>query len=110
MARFALRPSPSHAHVAVLGRPWFGRREPRPDAQASIRLRGAVCSEKYSCSSSLGKSVMSPGKVEEHLAEKAEPVLGFKPSSSFKRSPIGILIYVVCGVLALISMRVAGVL
>jgi hypothetical protein len=51
----------------------------------------------------------SLGEVEEQLAEKAEPVLGFKPSSSFKRSPIGILIYVVCGILALISMRIAGV-
>ena len=47
--------------------------------------------------------------MEEHLAEKEEPVLGFKPQSSFKRRPIGILIYVVCGVLELISMRVAGV-
>jgi hypothetical protein len=55
------------------------------------------------------KTMASLGEVEEHLAEKAEPVLGFKPSSSFKRSPIGILIYVVCGILALISMRVAGV-
>ena len=54
------------------------------------------------------QNMKSLGEVEEHLAEKAEPVLGFKPSSSFKRSPIGILIYVVCGVLALISMRVAG--
>lgn len=51
----------------------------------------------------------SLGEVEEHLAEKAEPVLGIKPSSSLKRSPIGILIYVVCGILALISMRIAGV-
>ena len=52
---------------------------------------------------------MPPGEAEKHLAEEAEPVLAFKPSSSFKRSPIGILIDVVCGVLALISMRVAGV-
>ncbi len=55
------------------------------------------------------KNMKSLGEVEEHLAEQAEPVLGFKPSSSFKRSPIGILIYVVCGTLALISMRIAGV-
>ena len=49
------------------------------------------------------------GEIEEDLAEKAEPVLGFKPSSKFKRGPIGILIYVICGVIALISLRVSGV-
>ena len=51
----------------------------------------------------------SLGEMEESLAEKAEPVLGFKPSSKFKRGPIGILIYVVCGIIALISLRSAGV-
>tara|TARA_B100001121_G_C18147841_1_gene370899 strand:- start:245 stop:409 length:165 start_codon:yes stop_codon:yes gene_type:complete len=51
----------------------------------------------------------SLGEVEESLAEKAEPVLGFKPSSKFKRGPIGILIYVVCGIIALFSLRSAGV-
>ena len=47
--------------------------------------------------------------IEEDLAEKAEPVLGFKPSSKFKRGPIGILIYVVCGIIAFFSLRSAGV-
>ena len=51
----------------------------------------------------------SLGEVEEDLAEKAEPVLGFKPSSKFKRGPIGILIYVLCGIVAFISIRSAGV-
>ena len=41
--------------------------------------------------------------------EKAEPVLGFKPSSKFKRGPIGIIIYVVCGIIAFFSLRSAGV-
>ena len=49
-------------------------------------------------------------EIEERLADKAEPVLGFKPSSKFKRGPIGILIYVVCGIIALISLRSAGVI
>jgi hypothetical protein len=49
------------------------------------------------------------GEIEEDLANKAESVLGFKPSSKFKRGPIGILIYVVCGIIALISLRSAGV-
>lgn len=55
------------------------------------------------------KAMKSFGDVEEDLAEKAEPVLGFKPSSKFKRGPIGILIYVLCGIVAFISIRSAGV-
>jgi len=51
----------------------------------------------------------SIGEIEEDLAEKTEPILGFKPSSKFKRGPIGILIYIICGVIALISLRIAGV-
>jgi len=43
------------------------------------------------------------------LAEKAEPILGFKPSSKFKRGPLGILIYVVCGIIVFFSLRSAGV-
>ena len=49
------------------------------------------------------------GEIEEKLAEKAESVFGFKPSSKFKRGPIGILIYVVCGIIVFISLRSAGV-
>ena len=55
-------------------------------------------------------TVKSIGEIEEDLANKAEPVLGFKPSSSFKRGPIGLLIYAVCGVIAYLSLRSAGVL
>ena len=54
-------------------------------------------------------SMKSIGEIEEELAEKAEPVLWFKPSSKFKRGPIGILIYVVCGIIAFFSLRSAGV-
>ncbi|MBO63173.1 MAG: hypothetical protein CMA94_00125 [Euryarchaeota archaeon] len=57
----------------------------------------------------LALGMKSLGEVEEILAEKAEPVLGFKPSSKFKRGPIGILIYVLCGIIALFSLRSAGV-
>tara|TARA_Y100001980_G_C14548018_1_gene328960 strand:+ start:103 stop:267 length:165 start_codon:yes stop_codon:yes gene_type:complete len=49
------------------------------------------------------------GKIEEDLAEKVEPILGFKPSSKFKRSPMGIVIYVICSVIAFFSLRSAGV-
>ena len=55
------------------------------------------------------KNMKPLGEIEEELATKAEPVLGFKPSSKFKRGPIGILIYVLCGIVAFISMRSAGV-
>lgn len=51
----------------------------------------------------------SIGEIEDDLAKKAEPVLGFKPSSKFKRGPIGILIYIVCGIIAFFSLRNAGV-
>ena len=51
----------------------------------------------------------SIAEIEDNLAERAEPVLGFKPSSKFKRGPIGILIYVVCGIIAFFSLRSAGV-
>ena len=53
---------------------------------------------------------MNPiGEIEEDLAKKAEPVLGFKPSSKFRRGPIGIMIYIVCGIIAFFSLRSAGV-
>ena len=55
------------------------------------------------------QNMKSIGEIEEDLAEKAEPILGFKPSSKFKRGPIGILIYIVCGIIAFFSLRSAGV-
>ena len=51
----------------------------------------------------------SIGEIEEELAKKTEPILGFKPSSKFKRGPLGILIYVVCAIIAFFSLRSAGV-
>ena len=54
-------------------------------------------------------SMKSLGEIEQELAEKAEPVFGFKPSSKFKRGPIGIIIYVVCGIITFFSLRSAGV-
>ncbi len=35
-------------------------------------------------------------EIEENLADKAEPILGFRPSSKIKRGPIGILISIIC--------------
>ena len=38
----------------------------------------------------------SMGELEEDMATKAEPILGFRPSSKIKRGPIGILISIIC--------------
>ena len=38
----------------------------------------------------------SIGEIEENLADKTEPTLGFRPSSKIKRGPIGILISIIC--------------
>ncbi len=48
-------------------------------------------------------------EIEEDLANKVSPILGFKPSSKFKRGPIGVLIYFVCGVIALMTILRSGV-
>ena len=50
------------------------------------------------------------GEIEKDLAEKAEPILGFKPSSRIKRGPIGIIISIVCVVLVLIELSRSGVI
>ena len=50
------------------------------------------------------------GEIEEKLASKAEPILGFKPSSKIKRGPIGILISIVCVVIVYVELNRAGVI
>ena len=50
------------------------------------------------------------GEIEEKLASKAEPILGFKPSSKIKRGPIGILISVICIVIVLMEFSRAGII
>tara|TARA_B100001029_G_scaffold29150_1_gene21375 strand:+ start:436 stop:600 length:165 start_codon:yes stop_codon:yes gene_type:complete len=50
------------------------------------------------------------GEIEEKLAGKAEPILGFKPSSKIKRGPIGILISIICIVIVLRELSRAGVI
>lgn len=49
-------------------------------------------------------------EIEEDLGDKTESSLGFRPTSKFKRRPIGILIYALCGILALISLVASGVI
>ena len=48
------------------------------------------------------------GELEEKLASKAEPILGFKPSSKIKRGPIGILISIIC--LAIVIRQLVGLM
>ncbi len=50
------------------------------------------------------------GEIEENLANKAEPILGFKPSSKIKRGPIGILISIICIVIVLRELNNSGVI
>ncbi|MGB1461629.1 MAG: hypothetical protein ACPG7Z_04350 [Candidatus Thalassarchaeaceae archaeon] len=50
------------------------------------------------------------GEIEEKLADKAEPILGFRPSSKIKRGPIGILISIVCVVIVYVELNRAGVI
>ena len=50
------------------------------------------------------------GEIEEKLADKAEPILGFNPSSKIKRGPIGILISIICIVIVLRELSRAGVI
>ena len=50
------------------------------------------------------------GEIEEKLANKAEPILGFKPSSKIKRGPIGIIISIICIVIVLMEFNRSGVI
>ncbi len=52
----------------------------------------------------------SMGELEEDLASKAEPILGFKPSSKIKRGPIGIIISIICIVIVLMELNRSGVI
>ena len=55
--------------------------------------------------------IMKPiAEIEEKLASKAEPILGFKPSSKIKRGPIGILISIICIVIVYRELSRAGVI
>lgn len=55
-------------------------------------------------------NMKSIGEIEEDLANKVEPILGFKPSSKIKRGPIGILISIICIVIVLIELNSSGVI
>ncbi len=49
-------------------------------------------------------------EIEEKLASKAVPILGFKPSSKIKRGPIGILISIICIAIVYRELSRAGVI
>ncbi|MGB0628214.1 MAG: hypothetical protein ACPGN8_02905 [Candidatus Thalassarchaeaceae archaeon] len=50
------------------------------------------------------------GELEEELASKAEPILGFKPSSKIKRGPIGIIISIICIAIVFLELNRSGVI
>ena len=49
-------------------------------------------------------------KIEDKLAYKAEPILGFRPSSKVKRGRIGIIISIICLVYVIIELIKSGVI
>ena len=49
-------------------------------------------------------------KIEEKLADKTEPILGFRPSSKLKRGRIGIIISILCIVIVIIELIRSGVI
>ena len=49
-------------------------------------------------------------KIEEKLADKTEPILGFRPSSKLKRGRIGIIISIICIVIVIIELIRSGVI
>jgi len=49
-------------------------------------------------------------EIKENLANKVEPILGFKPSSKIKRGPIGILISIICITIVYGELNRAGVI
>ena len=49
-------------------------------------------------------------KIEEKLADKVEPILGFRPSSKVKRGRIGIIISIICLVIVIIELIRSGVI
>tara|TARA_B100002019_G_scaffold223098_1_gene195996 strand:- start:116 stop:295 length:180 start_codon:yes stop_codon:yes gene_type:complete len=57
----------------------------------------------------MSPGLMKPiGEIEEHLADKTEPILGFRPSSKIKRGPIGIIISVICVAIVLLQLNRLG--
>ena len=50
------------------------------------------------------------GELEEELASKAEPILGFRPSSKIKRGPIGIIISIICIAIVFLELNRSGVI
>ena len=49
-------------------------------------------------------------KIEEKLADKVEPILGFRPSSKVKRGRIGIIISIIGIVIVIIELIRSGVI
>jgi len=49
-------------------------------------------------------------KIEEKLADKTEPILGFRPSSKLKRGRLGIIVSIICLVIVIIELIRSGVI
>ena len=51
-----------------------------------------------------------PSEIEEELADRTEPVLGFRPSSKIKRGPIGIIVSLICIAIVMLELGRSGVI
>ena len=57
----------------------------------------------------MSPGLMKPiGEIEEDLADKTEPILGFRASSKIKRGPIGIIISIICVAIVLLELNRSG--
>jgi len=70
-------------------------------------LKYPICLIKWELYAIIMKSI---GEIEEKLATKTEPILGFKPSSKIKRGPIGILISIICIAIVFRELSRSGVI
>ena len=49
-------------------------------------------------------------KIEKKLADKVEPILGFRPSSKLKKGRIGFIICIICIIIVIIELIRSGVI
>ena len=64
--------------------------------------------QRYCIGDELRRAKVS--KIEENLANQAEPILGFKPFSEIKSGATGILISIICIAIVYRELSLAGVI
>ena len=100
-----------HSHTSILN----PSQTPNRTHPRLLRIKGyrsrCVCHVAYFIKWVSYAIIMKPiAEIEKKLASKAEPILGFKPSSKIKRGPIGILISIICIAIVYRELSRAGVI